>query len=68
MYGDLDNRDIILIFDLNKTIDIMITKKRFEKLQEKVLELGFEFQRMSSSGKEEYNEICDLVNVEKYIE
>jgi len=46
----------------------MITKTQFKKLQEKVLELGFEYQRMSSSGKDEYNEICDLVNVEKYIE
>tara|TARA_R110000772_G_scaffold219593_2_gene330145 strand:- start:884 stop:1024 length:141 start_codon:yes stop_codon:yes gene_type:complete len=46
----------------------MITSAKFKELQTKVLELGFEFQRMSSSGKEEYNEICDLVNVEKYEE
>lgn len=46
----------------------MITLANFKKLQTKVLELGFEVQRMSQSGKEEYNEICDLVNVEKYEE
>lgn len=46
----------------------MISTKGFKKLQEKVFELGFEYQRMSSSGKEEYNEICELVNVEKYEE
>jgi hypothetical protein len=45
-----------------------ITRENFKKLQTKVLELGFEYQRMSSCGKEEYNEICELVNVEKYIE
>ena len=47
---------------------MVITKENFKKLQDKVLELGFDYQRMSSSGKEEYNEICDLVDVEKYIE
>jgi|DEB0MinimDraft_12_1074336.scaffolds.fasta_scaffold02532_11 hypothetical protein len=45
-----------------------MTPAKLKKLQNKVLELGFEFQRMSSSGKEEYNDICELVGVEKYIE
>lgn len=39
---------------------------KLKKLQDKVLDLGWDCQRMSSSGVETYNEICDLINIERY--
>ena len=32
-----------------------------EKLNDLVLDLGFDYDRMSKSGQETYNEICSIV-------
>jgi hypothetical protein len=42
--------------------------KDMELLKELVLDLGWDCQRMSSSGIETYNEICNLLNLEPYRE
>lgn len=42
--------------------------KDMELLKELVLDLGWDCQRMSSSGIETYNEICNLLNLEPYKE
>ena len=42
--------------------------KDMELLKELVLDLGWDCQRMSSSGIETYNEICNLLNLEPYQE
>lgn len=42
--------------------------KNIELLKELVLDLGWDCQRMSSSGIETYNEICNLLNLEPYRE
>ena len=35
-----------------------------EQLKELIADLGWEYDRMSSSGKESYDEICKMVGVE----
>ena len=35
-----------------------------EQLKELIVDLGWEYDRMSSSGKESYDEICEIVGVE----
>ena len=35
-----------------------------EQLKELIVDLGWEYDRMSSSGKESYDEICEMVGVE----
>lgn len=36
-----------------------------KKLLELIVDLGWEFDRMSSSGQESYNELCKMLNIEQ---
>ena len=36
-----------------------------KKIIEMILDLGWEFDRMSSSGQETYNELCKIFNIEQ---
>ena len=36
-----------------------------KKIIEMILDLGWEFDRMSSSGQETYNELCSMFNIEQ---
>lgn len=36
-----------------------------KKIIEMILDLGWEFDRMSSSGQETYNELCKILNIEQ---
>ena len=36
-----------------------------KKIIEMILDLGWEFDRMSSSGEETYNELCKILNIEQ---
>ena len=45
-----------------------MSNKNYEKLRELVLDLGWDCQRMSSSGIETYNAICRMLNIEEYTE
>lgn len=38
---------------------------KVEKVQELILDLGWEFDRMSSCGKDTYNELCSMFNIEE---
>jgi hypothetical protein len=42
--------------------------KELDHLRDLILDLGWECQRMSSSGVEEYNEICRILDIEEYTE
>ena len=42
--------------------------KELDRLRDLILDLGWECQRMSSSGVEEYNEICRILDIEEYTE
>ena len=35
-----------------------------EQLKELIVDLGWEYDRMSSSGKESYDEICEKLNIQ----
>ena len=41
-----------------------ITYTKIEKIRNKVDALGWDYQRMSSSGQETYKELCLLVGLE----
>jgi hypothetical protein len=36
-----------------------------KKIIEMVLDLGWEFERMSSSGQETYNKLCKILNIQQ---
>ena len=36
-----------------------------KKIIEMILDLGWEFDRMSSSGQETYNKLCSMLNIEQ---
>ena len=36
-----------------------------KKIIEMILDLGWEFDRMSSSGQETYNKLCKILNIEQ---
>jgi hypothetical protein len=38
------------------------------KVKELINDLGWDFDRMSSSGQETYNKLCDEVGIEKFDE
>ena len=38
---------------------------KLEQIQELILDLGWEFDRMSSSGQETYNQLCHMFNIEE---
>ena len=35
-----------------------------EKILELIVDLGWEFDRMSSCGQDTYNELCSMLNIE----
>ena len=41
-----------------------MSKKDLEKIKKLIVSLSFDCQRMSQSGLEIYNEICELLNLE----
>ena len=46
-----------------ETITKKITQKQFKQVIEKVLDLGWDYDRMSSSGQQVYNEILTIFGV-----
>ena len=51
----------ISIFELNQ---VKLTVKKVSKILSLVDDLGWEHQRMSSSGQETYEELCSLLNLD----
>ena len=45
--------------------DIWITRKQFNQVVEKIVDLGWDYDHMSSSGKQVYDEILTLLGVQK---
>ena len=43
----------------------VITSKKLAEIQDQIVDLGWETQRMSSSGIESYNKLCRIFNVEE---
>ena len=41
-----------------------ITQKQFNQVVEKIVDLGWDYDRMSSSGKQVYDEILTLLGVQ----
>tara|TARA_B100000945_G_scaffold118183_1_gene93952 strand:+ start:815 stop:991 length:177 start_codon:yes stop_codon:yes gene_type:complete len=48
-----------------ETITKTITQKQFEQVIEKILDLGWDYDRMSSSGKQVYNEILTILGIKR---
>jgi hypothetical protein len=42
----------------------VITKEMLETIQGLLYDLGFDYERMSRSGKEIYDELCKVLNVD----
>tara|TARA_Y100000768_G_scaffold382854_1_gene363932 strand:+ start:10628 stop:10789 length:162 start_codon:yes stop_codon:yes gene_type:complete len=47
----------------NETITKKITQKQFEQIIKKVLDLGWDYDRMSSSGQQVYDEILTILGI-----
>ena len=47
-----------------KEIRLYLSHKMYKKIQDIIVDLGWEAQRMSSSGQESYNKLCDIFNIE----
>lgn len=47
-----------------KGIRLYLSHKMYKKIQDIIVDLGWEAQRMSSSGQESYNKLCDIFNIE----
>ena len=43
---------------------LYLSHKMYKKIQDIIVDLGWEVQRMSSSGQESYNKLCDIFNIE----
>ena len=43
---------------------LYLSHKMYKKIQDIIVDLGWEAQRMSSSGQESYNKLCDIFNIE----
>ena len=41
-----------------------ITQKQFNQVVEKIVDLGWDYDRMSSSGQQVYNEILTILGVQ----
>ena len=41
-----------------------ITQKQFNQVVEKIVDLGWDYDRMSSSGQQVYNEILTMLGVQ----
>ena len=48
-----------------ETITKTITQKQFKQVIEKILDLGWDYDRMSSSGKQVYNEILTILGIKR---
>lgn len=46
-----------------ETITKKVTQKEFEQIIEKVLDLGWDYDRMSSSGQQVYDEILTILGI-----
>ena len=46
-----------------ETITKKITQKQFEQIIEKICDLGWDYDRMSSSGKQVYDEILTILGI-----
>ncbi len=42
----------------------MLTKKEYETAQQLIVDLGWEIDRMTSSGVETHDELCRIFNIE----
>jgi|13_taG_2_1085334.scaffolds.fasta_scaffold58013_2 hypothetical protein len=42
----------------------VITSKKLAEIQDQIIDLGWEAQRMSSSGLETYNKLCKTFKIE----
>lgn len=42
----------------------VITQEMLETMQRLVYDLGFDYPRMSRSGKEIYDELCEVLNID----
>jgi hypothetical protein len=49
---------------LNNMETKVITQEMLETLQHLVYDLGFDYERMSRSGKEIYDELCEVLNID----
>ena len=38
---------------------------RKQKIEQLIVDLGWEFDRMSSCGQESYNELCNMLGIEE---
>lgn len=47
-----------------ETITKKVTQKQFEQVIEKICDLGWDYDRMSSSGKQVYDEILTILGIE----
>ena len=41
-----------------------MTKTKLEKIEDLVYDLGWDYDRMSSCGRETYDKLCDLLGVQ----
>lgn len=48
---------------INIFISKFITMENLDKIKELVSDLGFDYQRMSQSGQETYDELCKLLKI-----
>ena len=44
--------------------DVWVTRKQFNQLVEKIVDLGWDYDHMSSSGKQVYDEILTILGVQ----
>ena len=44
--------------------DVWVTRKQFNQVVEKIVDLGWDYDRMSSSGQQVYNEILTILGVQ----
>lgn len=47
---------------------MFLDKTKLDEVQDLILDLGWECQRMSQSGVTSYNNLCDQFNIETYEE
>jgi ABC-type enterochelin transport system substrate-binding protein len=43
---------------------LYLSHKMYKKIQDIIVDLGWEAQRMTSSGQESYDKLCDIFNIE----
>jgi len=49
---------------LNNMETKVITQEMLETVQRLVYDLGFDYERMTRNGKEIYDELCEVLNID----